>query len=98
MKIKKEIKLVRLSSGEEIIANVETYEDHVKLYDGIVMIPAGEGKIGFMPWMPYTKAADGLLINNRWILFVIDPVGDMIDQFKQAISPIDLSQSKGIIK
>lgn len=98
MKIKKEIKLVRLSSGEEIIANVETYEDHVKLYDGIVMIPAGEGKIGFMPWMPYTNAADGVTINHKWILFTIDPVQDMIDQFKQATSPIDLSQSKGIIK
>ena len=96
--MKKEIKLVRLSSGEEIIANIEEYENTYKLYDGIVMIPAGEGKIGFMPWMPYTKAAAGVTIDKKWILFVLDPIGDMVDQFKQATSPIDLSATKGIVK
>ena len=64
----KNIKLIRLTSGEEIIADVGIgdYAETKKLKDAIVLIPAGEGKIGFMPFMPcllYTSPSprDGLL-------------------------------------
>mgnify|MGYP003125949105 CR=1 FL=1 len=56
------IKLLRLVSGEEIIAEItNTDEETYLIKDAIVMIPAGEGRIGFMPFMPYTEAKDGLI-------------------------------------
>ena len=59
------IKLVRLTSGEELIANVDMKDSNKPvLHNAIIMIPVGEGKIGFMPWLPYTKAELGLPIKH----------------------------------
>ena len=55
----KNVQLLRLVSGEEILADVDLNgidTDTVILKDALCLIPAGEGKIGFMPFMPYTKA------------------------------------------
>ena len=62
------IKLIRLVSGEEIIAEIkheESNPDAIVIKDAIVLIPAGEGKIGIMPFMPYTKAKDGLELGGN---------------------------------
>ena len=91
------IKLLRLVSGEEVIAEItNSNEDSYQINDAIVMIPAGEGKLGFMPWMPYTKAADGVSVRKQDVMFVIDPIEDLVDQFRQARSGIQ-TPPKGII-
>ena len=92
------IKLLRLVSGEEIIAEIaNTDEETYLIKDAIVMIPAGEGRIGFMPFMPYTEAKDGLTIRKQDVMFSVDPIKDMVDQFRQARSGIEIP-NKGIIK
>ena len=93
----KNIQLLRLSSGEEIIADVDLNgidTDTVILKDAICLIPAGEGKIGFMPFMPYTKASEGLEIDMKWIMFMVDPVDQMVEQHRNATSEIELPNSK----
>ena len=96
-KTKKQIKLLRLTSGEEIIAEIShELNNTIMVYDAILMIPAGEGKIGFMPWMPYTRAKDGLVLRKEDIMFIIDPVQDLVDQFKSARSGI-VTPPKGVI-
>ena len=60
------------------------------------MIPAGEGRIGFMPFLPYTEAKDGISIRKQDVMFVVDPIEDLIDQFRQARSGIS-TPPKGII-
>ena len=88
-KTKKQIKLLRLRSGEEIIAEIShELNNTIMVYDAIIMIPAGQGKIGFMPWMPYTRAKNGLVLRKEDIMFIIDPIDSLIDQFKQARSGI----------
>ena len=59
------MKLVRLSSGEEIIGKVRESENSIVIENGYSLIPAGEGKIGFMPFMAYTKAKDGIDIDRK---------------------------------
>ena len=93
----KNIQLLRLSSGEELIADVDLNgidTDTVILKDAICLIPAGEGKIGFMPFMPYTKASEGLEIDMKWIMFMVDPVDQMVDQHRNATSEIELPDNK----
>ena len=93
----KNIQLLRLSSGEELIADVDLNgidTDTVIVKDAIVLIPAGEGKIGFMPFMPYTKASDGVEIDMKWIMFMVDPVDEMVEQHRQATSEIALPEKK----
>ena len=95
----KNIQLVRLTSGEEIIADVDLNgidTDPVILKDGIVLIPAGEGKIGFMPFMPYTEAKDGLEIDLKFIMFMVEPNKQLIEQHRAATSEIQIA-SPGIV-
>ena len=91
------IKLVRLTSGEELIANVDMKDSNKPvLHNAIIMIPAGEGKIGFMPWLPYTKAELGLPIKHEDIMFMVDPLDELKDQFNQARSGI-VTPPSGVI-
>ncbi len=92
------MKLVRLSSGEEIVGNVEVARDNsVTITDGYSLIPAGEGKIGFMPFMAYTKAAQGITISERFVLFVVEPADELVAQIKSMQSGIVVPKKEGII-
>ena len=90
------MKLVRLSSGEEVIGKVEEHSDSITIKDGYSLIPAGEGKIGFMPFMAYTKAKDGILIDRKFVVFIVEPVDELVDQVRQMDSGIVTAKS-GII-
>jgi hypothetical protein len=94
--MEKNMKLVRLSSGEEVIGKVVENEDSITITDGYSLIPAGEGKIGFMPFMAYTKAKDGITIDNKFVLFIVDPVDQIVDQVREMDSGIVTAKS-GII-
>lgn len=90
------MKLIRLSSGEEVVGTVVENEDSITISEGYSLIPAGEGKIGFMPFMAYTKANKGVTINNRFVMFVVDPVDQLLDQVNGMKSDI-ITPSKKII-
>jgi hypothetical protein len=86
------MKLVRLSSGEEVIGKVVENEDSITITNGYSLIPAGEGKIGFMPFMAYTKAKDGITIDNKFILFIVDPIDQIVDQVREMDSGIQVAK------
>jgi len=90
------MKLVRLSSGEEIIGKVTETETSVTIKDGYQLIPAGEGKIGFMPFMAYTKAEQGVTISKQFVLFMVEPIEDLVNQIRQMDSGIVVPDSKVI--
>ena len=92
------IKLLRLTSGEEIIGEVDDPNgDVVTVFDAIILIPAGEGKIGFMPFMPYTKANEGVPLPRRVIMFIVDPIEELLTQFKSHRSGLTLPNQKKIV-
>ena len=91
------MKLLRLSSGEEIIGNVKDNRDNsITITNGYSLIPAGEGKIGFMPFMAYTEAAKGITIADRFVLFVVEPNAQLVEQIQQMDSKIVVPK-QGII-
>jgi len=93
----KNMKLVRLVSGEEIVAEVklgDLSDNTYTLIDPIILIPAGEGKIGFMPFMPYTKAKDGIEIDGNHIMFMVDPVDDLVDNHRQFTTGISVPEKR----
>ena len=76
------IKLIRLTSGEEIIATITgstssfvTFEKPVALY----------------------AAEEGMSIAYAHILFEVDPIDEVLEQYKSATSVIQLTQPSGII-
>lgn len=93
-----ELKLIRLVSGEEIICSLVENDDSVTISDGFVLIPGGEGKIAFMPFMPYTTASDdGVTISNDHVMFVTTPVEELAAQIKTQLSGIITPPKQGII-
>ena len=92
--MEKNMKLVRLSSGEEVIGKVEEHPNHISISDGYSLIPAGEGKIGFMPFMAYTKAKDGIDIDKRFVVFVIEPIEDLVNQIRQMDTGLTIPTGK----
>ena len=51
----KDVQIVRLSTGEEVVAEVNYDKGFYTLTDAILLVPAGEGKSGMVPFVPYAK-------------------------------------------
>tara|TARA_E500000178_G_C16451693_1_gene500442 strand:+ start:252 stop:539 length:288 start_codon:yes stop_codon:yes gene_type:complete len=92
--MEKNMKLVRLSSGEEIIGKVRESENSIVIENGYSLIPAGEGKIGFMPFMAYTKAKDGILIDRKFVVFIVEPIDELVNQVRQMDTGITVPSGK----
>lgn len=93
-------KLVRLVTGEEIVGEIsESMQgDEITIIGGHVLISAGEGKIGMMPFMPYTNAKVGVTVKTQHVVFIVDPVSDLAEQVRQMANPHSIiTPSKGII-
>ena len=75
-----EYKLVRLSNGEEVIGQVSETQNHITIKDGHALFTPEPGKIGFIPFMPYTKAKDGVVIDKKFVMFVVEPLQSLVDQ------------------
>ena len=88
------MELIRLSSGEEVIGKVTDNGDSITIKDGYSLLPAGEGRIGFMPFMAYTKAKEGILIDRKFVVFVVEPVEELVDQIRQMETGITVPSGK----
>tara|TARA_B100000427_G_scaffold243917_1_gene206894 strand:+ start:29 stop:349 length:321 start_codon:yes stop_codon:yes gene_type:complete len=64
-------RLVRVSSGEDVICNVISIEeDYVTVSDPIVAVPAGEGQIGFAPWSPLLRENEEVSIQMSHVVYI----------------------------
>lgn len=87
------IKMVRLSSGEEIICkwHIDTAIDsnmHI-LKDSAILFPVGQGKLAFAKWMPYVsdeQHKSGVKIHDKFVMFVVDVDAEMSNQYQGMIS------------
>ena len=75
-----EYKLVRLSNGEEVIGKITEGQNTIRIEDGHALFAPDPGKIGFIPFMPYTKAKDGVVIDKKFVMFVVEPLQSLVDQ------------------
>jgi len=84
------VKVFRLNSGEEILARFEEKDTTYVLKDAAILVPVGQGQIGLMPWMMYTKAAKGVELPKSYIAFTVEPLEELKTQY-------DASLNKGIV-
>ena len=84
------VKVFRLNSGEEILARFEEQADAWLLKDAAILVPVGQGQIGLMPWLMYTKAAKGVSIAKSFVAFTVEPLDELKEQY-------DASLNKGIV-
>ena len=84
------VKVFRLNSGEEILSRFEEKDTTWLLKDPAILVPVGQGQIGLMPWMMYTKAAKGIEISKSFIAFTVEPLEELKSQY-------DASLNKGLV-
>lgn len=82
------IKLLRLTSGEEIIAEVNEVAGGYTIEDVSILLPTENG-IGLADLMPYSKMNEQkTFIKESSVLFVTEPVNGLTEQYKSIHSKI----------
>jgi hypothetical protein len=79
------VKIVRLMSGEEIIASVEETKTSVTLKDPSVLIPSPEGKLLLAKWLPYANVEDGIDLLKSHVVFMVDAQKDLEDHYTNVV-------------
>ena len=96
--MERDTRLVRLSSGEDVICNVITIEeDYITVGDPIVAVPAGEpGQIAFAPWSPLLKEHEELSIQMSHVLYISFPNDNIREQYERLFSSV-ITPKKNLI-
>jgi hypothetical protein len=94
-----EVKIVRLTSGEELIAKVDASADsYVVIKKPAILIPAGKDQLAFGQWLPYADIAKGMTISKEYIVFIVDPMEEMASQYEEAFGSGLVVPTKGKIE
>ena len=80
------VQLIVLKTGEQLIAEYQSQvnefgHDGVMLKKPAILVPAGEKGIGIAPWMPYSKAQDGVFVKHETIAYMVDPVDELKNHY-----------------
>jgi hypothetical protein len=92
-----EIKIVRLATGEELLATVSGGPDQYTLTDVAILIPTQENSLGLAPFMAYSDAPKGMTIASNFVMFVVDPIEGLKKQYQSMFSKVITPESKIII-
>lgn len=84
-----DIRLVRLSTGEEVVGRIKETEDTVAIVDGILLVPAGEGKMGMIPFVPYGDGSD-VVVNKNHVMFITNPGDQLKAQIVKVTSGLEI--------
>jgi hypothetical protein len=84
------IKLIRLNTGEDIIANLmRDFDDIIIISNPVVVIPSGRGELGFAPWAPLlSKEVEEIAISKNFVVYISDTQDQIIEQYNQIFSRI----------
>ena len=78
------IKLIRLTSGEEILVHVVNESGlTITVTDPVLLIP-NKDQIGFIPYLSYCEL-DTMTIKKDHIMFNLVPTDDLKAQYKQML-------------
>ena len=94
------VKLIRMSSGEDVVATVVNDADGIlTVQDAIVAIPTGQGQMGFAPWSPIiSKEEKEIPVNKNFVVYVAEVNSGIVDQYKQMFSTIVTPEKKLILQ
>ena len=83
------IKIVRLTTGEELICDAKVNStDQVILKDVAILIPTQQNQLGLAPFMAYSDAKDGFNTTMASIMFIVEPVSELKNQYQQMFSKV----------
>lgn len=80
------VKLFRLTTGEELLAKHEATPSGFILKDPAIIVPVGQGKLGFAKWLPYAQTENGIEIASNFVMFHLDPDPELTTQYNSMVS------------
>ncbi len=89
------MKLVRLTSQEEVIGEVTESENSITISNGFNLVSTEPGKMAFIPFMAYAKEKE-FTIDKRHVLMICDPVDELAEQVRTMTSGIVVPDKKVI--
>lgn len=81
----KVVKIVRLTTGEELLCKMEG--DNLTVESPVIMLPTNDGKLTFMPYMPYADIEE-ITFKERNVMFVVKPSDDLEAQYRSMIGDV----------
>jgi hypothetical protein len=95
-----DVKLIRMSTGEDLIAEVVDKTTHLVLKNPCIVLlrPTEEGaaNISITHWVPYA-AEKTFELNFDHIIFMIDPADDLLNNYKAVFSPLIVPKTQSIM-
>ena len=89
------VQIVRLSTGEEIVAKATENDDSYTLKSPAILIPAGRDQLAFGQWLPYADIENGIEINKKYIVFVVEPMTELANQYSSSFGSGIVVPEKG---
>jgi hypothetical protein len=85
------VQLVRLVSGEEVLAKIENVGEATKFDKPHLIIPTQAKGIALMPWCPYSKIQDdGVTVPNDKIVFIAEPHDDLAKEYTTMVTGLEM--------
>tara|TARA_B100001750_G_scaffold201790_1_gene176725 strand:- start:6948 stop:7259 length:312 start_codon:yes stop_codon:yes gene_type:complete len=81
------IRLLRLKSGEDLVADIDINADTITLENPAMLMPMGGGQgsqvqMGFGPWVPFTKEKN-IEVPKDWVVFIVEPEESITNNYRQ---------------
>ena len=67
------------------------------LIDVAILIPTQQNQLGLSPFMAYSNAPKGMVIERSFVMFIVDPIADLLSQYQKMFSKVITSPSNKII-
>ena len=93
-----DVKLIRIVTGEEIIAEVlsET-DDTITVQNGLVVLPSAQG-VGFAPWATViSKENKEITLSREHLVYVVDCDDSVQDKYESIFGTIVKPETKKLI-
>ena len=92
------VKLIRMWSGEDVIADLVEEDDSIVVSNPIVAIPSGNGQLGFAPWSPLLKdKGEKIKVSKSYVVYIADTQEQIVEQYEQMFSLIKSPSKKLIV-
>jgi len=91
------VELVRLVSGEEVLAKIENLGEATSFDKPHIIIPTQAKGIALMPWCPYSNIQeDGVVVPNDKIMFITTPHDDLVKEYTTMVTGIEMPTASDI--
>ena len=86
----KNVKIIRLATGEDVIGDIEVTDTEVKVKKSFVLIPRQQApgqpvQLMLSPWQPYTDDAE-ITVDKDKVITMINPKKDIADNYAENTS------------